>query len=174
MIAKKPGSMMYTIGETDRLIADFAAMSDEELAAFEAQRAQELAPHEVLVEARRTVAERFEPYGYRHIKSQHLLRKRVREISFRIYFYSSQHNQKGLFAFLSPTVGVGSQRLKSWRVKQRWSEVVLGFRPVFSLAKVDQDFKSGCHFHGFGFAGMDLVGGQDAVDRMRSLDVAVG
>jgi len=112
---------MHTIGETDRLIADFAAMSDEKLAAFEAQRAQELAPREVLVEARRTIAERFEPYGYRHIKSQHLLRKRVRDLSFRIYFYSSQHNQKGLFAFLSPTVGVGSQRLKSWRVKQRWS-----------------------------------------------------
>lgn len=99
MIAKKPGSMMHTIGETDRLIADFAAMSDEELAAFEAQRAQELAPHEVLVEARRTVAERFEPYGYRHIKSQHLLRKRVREISFRIYFIQANIIKRACLRF---------------------------------------------------------------------------
>lgn len=57
---------------------------------------------------------------------------------------------------------------------QPQAEVVLLFRPVCSLVKVDQGFTSGCHSHGFGFAGMDLFGGQDGVGRMRSLSVVAG
>ena len=53
-------------------------------------------------------------------------------------------------------------------------EVVLLFRPVCSLFKVDQGFISGCHSHGFGLAGMDLVGGQDAMGRVGPLGIVIG
>ena len=54
------------------------------------------------------------------------------------------------------------------------AEVVLLFRPECSPVKVDQGFTSGCHFHGFRFAGMDLVGGQDAMGRVGPIGVVIG
>ncbi|TVS01858.1 MAG: hypothetical protein EA407_11195, partial [Rhodobacteraceae bacterium] len=39
-------------------------------------------------------------------------------------------------------------------------EVVLLFRPDCSPVKVDQDFLSGCHSHGFSLVGMDLIRGR--------------
>ena len=56
----------------------------------------------------------------------------------------------------------------------KFLEVVLLFRPVCSPVKVDQGFTSGCHFHGFRFVGMDLVGGQYAMGRVGSLGVVIG
>src|SRR6056297_692409 len=53
-------------------------------------------------------------------------------------------------------------------------EVVLLFRPDCSPVKVDQGFTSGCHFHGLRFAGMELVGGQYAMDRVGPLGVVIG
>jgi putative integral membrane protein (TIGR02587 family) len=53
-------------------------------------------------------------------------------------------------------------------------EVVLLFRPACSPVKVDQGFLSGCHSYGFGFAGMDLIWGQDAVGGVGPLGVVIG
>lgn len=53
-------------------------------------------------------------------------------------------------------------------------EVVLLFRPECSPVKVDQGFTSGCHFHGFRFADMDLFGGQYAMGRVGPLGVVIG
>lgn len=52
-------------------------------------------------------------------------------------------------------------------------EVVLLFRPECSPVKVDQGFTSGCHFHGFRFAGMDLVGGQYAMGRVGPFGIVI-
>src|SRR6056297_1949978 len=59
-------------------------------------------------------------------------------------------------------------------VKSLRSEVVLLFRPECSPVKVDQGFTSGCHFHGFRFAGMNLFGGQYAMGRVGPLGVVIG
>jgi hypothetical protein len=53
-------------------------------------------------------------------------------------------------------------------------EVVLLFRPDCSPVKVDQGFFSGCHSHGFGLVGMDLIRGQDAMGRVGPLGIVIG
>jgi hypothetical protein len=53
------------------------------------------------------------------------------------------------------------------------TEVVLVIRPLCSPVKVDQGFMSGCYSQWFCFAGIGLVRGQDAVGRVRSLEVVV-
>lgn len=53
-------------------------------------------------------------------------------------------------------------------------EVVVLFRPECSLIKVDQGFISGCYSHGFCFAGMNLVGGQDVMGRVGPLGDLMG
>jgi hypothetical protein len=53
-------------------------------------------------------------------------------------------------------------------------EVVLLFRPDCSPVKVDQVFLSGCHSHGFGLVGMDLIRGQDAVGRVGPIGIVIG
>ena len=62
-------------------------------------------------------------------------------------------------------------QVSTWK---RQAEVVLLFRPDCSPVKVDQGFTSGCHFHGFGFAGMDLIRGQDVMGRVGPLGVVIG
>jgi hypothetical protein len=54
------------------------------------------------------------------------------------------------------------------------TEVVLLFRPDCSPVKVDQGFFSGCHSHGFGLVGMDLIRGQDAMGRVGPLGIVIG
>ena len=65
-------------------------------------------------------------------------------------------------------------RAAAWTARRSLIEVVLLFRPVCSLVKVDQGFTSGCHSHGFGSAGMDLLGGQDAMGRVGPLGIVIG
>ena len=57
-----------------------------------------------------------------------------------------------------------------------WSyiEVVLVFRPVYSLFKVDHGFKSGCHTRWFGFVVIGFARGQDAMGRMGPFSIVVG
>ena len=52
-------------------------------------------------------------------------------------------------------------------------EVVLVFRPFCSPVKVDQGFMSGCYSRWFCLAGIGLVGGQDAVGRVRALGAVI-
>jgi len=54
------------------------------------------------------------------------------------------------------------------------SEVVLVLRPLCSPVKVDQGFISGCHSHRLCFARIGLVGGQDAMGRVRSFGIVIG
>ena len=53
-------------------------------------------------------------------------------------------------------------------------EVVLVFRPVYSLFKVDHGFKSGCHTRWFGFVVIGFARGQDAMGRMGPFSIVVG
>ena len=58
---------------------------------------------------------------------------------------------------------------------QLWQiEVVLVFRPVYSLFKVDHGFKSGCHTRWFGFVVIGFARGQDAMGRMGPFSIVVG
>jgi hypothetical protein len=61
-----------------------------------------------------------------------------------------------------------------WRFDTVLPEVVLLFRPDCSPVKVDQGFFSGCHSHGFGLVGMDLIRGQDAMGRVGPLGIVIG
>ena len=54
------------------------------------------------------------------------------------------------------------------------TEVVLVFRPVYSLFKVDHGFKSGCHTRWFGFVVIGFARGQDAMGRMGPFSIVVG
>ena len=56
----------------------------------------------------------------------------------------------------------------------RLLEVVLVFRPVYSLFKVDHGFKSGCHTRWFGFVVIGFARGQDAMGRMGPFSIVVG
>jgi hypothetical protein len=56
----------------------------------------------------------------------------------------------------------------------RMAEVVLVFRPLCSPVKVDQGFISGCHSHRLCFARIGLVGGQDAMGRVRLFGIVIG
>lgn len=60
----------------------------------------------------------------------------------------------------------------TWLV--RWIEVVLFFRPLCGPVKVDQGFISGCHSHRLCFGRIGLVGGQDAMGRVRSFGIVIG
>ena len=53
-------------------------------------------------------------------------------------------------------------------------EVVLVLRPLCGPVKVDQGFISGCNSHRLCFGRIGLVGGQDAMGRVRSFGIVIG
>ena len=60
------------------------------------------------------------------------------------------------------------------RVQESLREVVLVLRPLCGPVKVDQGFISGCNSHRLCFGRIGLVGGQDAMGRVRSFGIVIG
>ena len=75
-------------------------------------------PRDVYLSACASIAESFEPLGYKYAKSGPHFRKRSKDFTFQISFQSSRNNVPGEHVCLWIHANVFSRRLKQWREQQ--------------------------------------------------------